>query len=101
MNASLWPLLIPTTGAVIVAVVTGVYTILSGRRKATGDVQAIINKGFTELVDNLREQVDFQKKRIDDLEGYSRDCEMRLGICEAKVRRLIRFIHTNELKPPV
>lgn len=100
MNGALWTVIIPALGATLVAIVTGLLTIMAGRKKASADIQTVINTGFSALVDNLREQIDFQTKRIDDLEAMISRYEFRVHVCEQRVRQLVNFIYDASLEPP-
>lgn len=56
------PDLLTVAGGIAVAAVTGFFTWLGVRRRATADIQAAINSGFSTIVAELRQERDEASK---------------------------------------
>ena len=68
--------------SIVVAVLTSATTLLIGRKKATTDIQQVVNAGFESLITALRadneaksHQLAAQDKQIHDLEGLLMECQ--------------------------
>lgn len=90
-----WAILITTIGGIVTAIVAGMVTIITGRKKAAAEAQTSLNAGFGDLVKVLREQVLFQSERINELGKEIVEYNDRLRYCEERVTQLSRFIRQN------
>lgn len=53
----LWsPALVTSAAAILVAIVSGVFAVASGRKKASADVQTVLNESFGRFVSELQEE---------------------------------------------
>jgi glutamate racemase len=72
MDIGIWTVIITVIGTNLATIIAGVVTIWAGRKKASAEVQTVINTGFTDLIETLRDQVKYQSERMDQMEGELR-----------------------------
>lgn len=91
---------ITAIGAIGAAAVTGVFLVLSVRKKGSAEVQEAINSGFTNLVDKLTAEINRQTHRIADLEEHITQLEARCDNCQVTIEHYEEFIRSRGLVPP-
>lgn len=76
-----------------VAIATGYFTVLAGRKKASADIQEKLNTGFSGLVEMLRGEITSQKSEIQRL-------ETEVGRLRRQLLRLRLYLARNKIELP-
>jgi cell shape-determining protein MreC len=66
---------ITVVSSIVVAVLTSATTLLLGRKKATTDIQQVVNSGFEILIKSLREDVKAKSDQCTELEKLLNECQ--------------------------
>jgi len=92
----IFPAALTTAGAVLIALIGGVFPLLAGRKKANADIQAELNRSFQTLMDELQEERKQYRERQDWYEERLSACNERIDALDNRVRALKR--HVRELE---
>lgn len=72
-------------GSVLVAFISTIGAIISGRKKASADVQTVVNAGFELLIKTLQDQSARDRKSIDEYRDKLEECQRH---CTEYLRQL-------------
>lgn len=84
---------ITVIGSIVVAIITAAVTIITTRKKATVDIQNVVNSGFELLVKTLKEQAMEREAKISEL-------TRAIEACTDRCARLVSFIERSGMPDP-
>ena len=87
-------------GGALTALVAGLLTIWANRKKSSADVQAVINAGFKQLVDEQRDDINVLRAGAKEDEAEITRQRLELKACTQRLEELLRFIRAQGLSPP-
>ena len=84
MDAGTWTIV----GTIVATTITSITTLALGRRKATTDIQGVVNQGFEVLIKALKDEKIADGQRIAQLEEALEECRRERLNCREEIARL-------------